>query len=95
MYMPPRPLRKALPELTSLVPDMVKSSGEVDVEVKVDTSGRVMAARIVKNEASANAVLCDAVLAAARRWVFQPAKLHGTLIDADCVIAFQFSPSGR
>lgn len=92
-YEPPRPVRRILPGVARLVPEMVKSPGDVEVEVKIDAKGRVTSARIVKNNAKADAVLCNAVLVAARQWLFQPAKLHGIFVEADCVIAFQFRPS--
>jgi TonB family protein len=69
----------------------VRDGMRVDVQVRIDETGRVMAAQ-VKNGTRDNRVLRDATLAAAKQWVFEPAKSEGKNIPSDHTIEFRLHP---
>jgi TonB family protein len=67
--------------------------GNVSVQVTVDKTGKVADARIEKCDAPAS--LCQAAVAAARRWTFHPATRYGSAVQATVVIPFRFTTSAR
>lgn len=89
-YVPPQPLRRVLPGVTRMAPEIAESTAAIEVQVKVDSRGHVTAARVVRIAGNASSVLREAVLEAAKQWIFVPAKLRGIAVEADCNIVFQF-----
>jgi TonB family protein len=65
--------------------------GTVQVKVSVDETGKVADARVERCEVPA--VLCEAAVAAARKWTFQPAMRYGSAVPATVVIPFRFMTS--
>jgi protein TonB len=65
----------------------VKAAGLVSVEVTIDESGRVIAARAV----SGHALLRDAAVAAARRARFSPTLVSGLAVQVAGVINYNFT----
>lgn len=89
-YTPPRPLRQVMP-VSNLAGFGLKSqTGRVEVQVTVDESGHVKNLRLVSNREEANSLIANAVIAAARQWIFQPATLHGKAIATEERIVFDF-----
>ena len=64
----------------------VRVSGDVEVEVVVDESGRVVSARAV----SGHPLLRSAAISAAREWVFSPTTLGGVPVKVVGTITFKF-----
>jgi TonB family protein len=67
-----------------------KVTGTVVVEVTVDQTGNVIAARAI----SGHALLRDAAVEAARKWKFKPAKLSGAPVQMIGPIIFKFALDG-
>jgi TonB family protein len=67
---------------------MAGATGTVDVEVVIDVTGRVVAARVVRS--TAIPALERAALTAARQWLFTPARQREHPVRARIVIPFEF-----
>ncbi len=89
-YVPPRPLKEVLPNVQILPPGIMASVSEVEVNVEVDKKGHVLRARIVPAHGKIAPAIEGAALDAAKRWTFEPAKLHGKIIPSAHTIVFQF-----
>lgn len=84
----PVPLKKVPAEY----PDRAQElglEGEVMVHVTIDESGQVVEARI--ESSTADRMLNDSALAAARAWEFRPATRYGSPVRSSIVIPFRFS----
>jgi TonB family protein len=66
----------------------INASGEVQVEVMIDETGRVMTAKAV----SGHPVLRSAAEDAARKWVFRPTILDGKPVKQPGILKFVFTP---
>ena len=92
-FVRPRVLLQVMPSTRNLTPGVVSERTRVEVEVRIDTKGRVESARLltpnVKNQ------LGSAALAAAKQWTFQPATLRGLNVESTHTIVFDFSPEGQ
>jgi len=82
-----------MPNVRSLSSNSVAGVTRVEVEVRVDTNGRVKAARLQSPDVKAQ--LGSAALSAARQWTFQPATLRGQRVESDHSIVFEFKPPGQ
>jgi TonB family protein len=69
----------------------VRDGMRVDVQVRIDETGRVIEAQ-VKNGTRDNGLLRNATVAAAKQWVFEPAKSDGKSIPSDHTIEFRLHP---
>jgi TonB family protein len=65
----------------------------VEVEVRIDVSGRVSAAHL--ETPNVKPQLASAAMAAARQWTFQPATLRGQRVETSHTIIFEFRPDGQ
>jgi TonB family protein len=65
---------------------------DVEVEVRIDDGGRVAEAHVLKNGSNENKLLTNAALAAAKEWIFEPAKVNGKNVPSDHAIEFHFRP---
>lgn len=90
-YVPPRALKQVQPNLRFLWPLVYKPS-EIEVDLKIDASGHVTAVDVPKNATKPNQMLVTAAIAAAKAWVFEPARLHGIRVAASDTIVFRFEP---
>ncbi len=90
IYLPPKPLKKVMPDVKRVGGTLASRTGEIEVQVTVDESGHVRNARPVRNGTKASPLLASAATAAARQWIFQPATLHGKPVAADHLIVFDF-----
>jgi TonB family protein len=68
-----------------------KVTGTVVVEVTVDQTGNVIAARAI----SGHALLRDAAVEAARKWKFKPAKLSGAPVQSYVGLGIAYSMLGK
>lgn len=82
---------EALVKANPLYPSIAKqinASGEVQVEVTIDETGKVIAARAI----SGHPVLRSSAEDAARKWVFKPTLLDGKPVKQPGVLKFVFTP---
>lgn len=91
-YVPPRPLRQVLPNISLLAPGVAAQAGQMEVLVRVDDTGRVTDAQVVSTGTKPNQLLMQSALTAARQWKFQPATMRGRAVSSQHSIVFQFSP---
>jgi TonB family protein len=63
---------------------------EIDVEVAIDTAGRVTAAKATGSVPSRNSLLTAQAIAAAKQWRFKPAERKGVAVPSTYLIKFKF-----
>jgi TonB family protein len=80
-----------MPSATNVGPLAVSAPTDVEVEVRIDDEGRVTEARVLNNRSN-NGLLASAALAAAKEWIFEPAKMQGKSVPGDHTIDFHFHP---
>jgi TonB family protein len=90
-YVPARALKQVLPDKKFFASWNVRDAMRVDVQVRIDQTGRVVEAQ-VKNGTRENGLLRNATVAAAKQWVFEPAKSDGKNIPSDHTIEFRLHP---
>ncbi|MDQ6675896.1 MAG: energy transducer TonB [Acidobacteriota bacterium] len=91
VFKPPTPVRKVIPAADGLG-WKVNYPVDVSIQVTVDASGRVVAARQAPNETPGAASLVSAGLRAAREWSFEPGTRDGKPISSEHIIVFHFRP---
>jgi TonB family protein len=91
-YAPARPLKQVMPNTRTLASALLHTSTDIEVEVRIDDEGRVAEAHVLNDASNENKVLTNAALAAAREWIFEPAKVNGKNVPSDHAIAFHFRP---
>jgi protein TonB len=92
-FVPPKVLLQVMPNIRSIPSNLVSDVTRVEVEVKIDTNGRVSAAHV--ETPNVKSQLVSAALAAARQWTFQPATLRGQRVETTHTISFEFRPGGQ
>jgi TonB family protein len=92
-FVPPKVLLQVMPNIRSIPSNLVSDVTRVEVEVKIDTNGRVSAAHV--ETANVKSQLVSSALAAARQWTFQPATLRGQRVESTHTISFEFRPGGQ
>jgi len=92
-FIPPKVLLEVMPNIRSLSSNLVTEVTRVEVEVRIDTNGRVNAAHV--GTPNVKSQLASAALAAARQWTFQPATMRGQRVESTHTIAFEFRPGGH
>jgi len=92
-FVPPKVLLQVMPNIRSIPSNLVSDVTRVEVEVKIDTNGRVSAAHV--ETPNVKSQLASAALAAARQWTFQPATLRGQRVETTHTISFEFRPGGQ
>ena len=95
LYVPPRPVRQMLPNTKFISPDAIAATPEIDVAVKIDKRGRVTQARIVNRGKKVKRALAGAAIAAAKQWLFDPARFQGDTVESEHTIVFQFQPPAQ
>jgi TonB family protein len=88
-YIPPQAMKHATPHASEAALAVLKSPVAIQVEVKIDKSGRVTKARAL-NAAKVDGAIVEAAVSAAREWVFKPATLRGHAVDSQHTMVFQF-----
>jgi TonB family protein len=94
-YVPARPLKQVMPRASDFGSSALPTAIDVDVEVRIDDQGRVIEAQVVNNRSKENGLLASAALAAAKEWIFEPAKVNGKNVPSEHAIAFHFRPQLR
>lgn len=89
---PPVPTRQVTPRFPSDIKQYLISNTPVKVLVHIDAQGEVIRAEPISKQ-SANVVLIQAALDAARGWAFQPATVGTTPVASEMVLEFNFSPT--
>lgn len=80
----------AITRVTPIYPSIAKqinASGEVQVEIEIDESGRVVGAKAVNGHPTLRGAAEDA----ARKWVFKPTLLGGAPVRSKGVLTFIFT----
>lgn len=95
VFVPPKPMKKVLPDLRSAGIGTITSSSQVEIAVRVNKKGHVTEAFLVGNDGKVPQYLTRAALSAAKQWTFQPATLRGKTVPSDHTIVFEFRPSSR
>lgn len=90
IYVPPRPIRRVMPDMTLAGRTLATQVTQVHVRVSIDANGRVKEAVPEPNGKDANGLVASAAVTAARQWVFQPAMLRGRPVPAEHLIVFDF-----
>jgi hypothetical protein len=86
----PQPVRKVLPNLRNVSQQLLYDTAELEVQVWIDTAGRVTDAHPVSNGKKVNQALIGEAIKAAMQWTFIPATNSGRPVPATHVITFRF-----
>jgi hypothetical protein len=89
-YTPPKPVRQVLPDISLLPPSVIASTGQIDIIVTVDKTGRVTQAKVQPHGRRPPAAMASAALTASRDWLFEPARVDGKPVASEHTIVFQF-----
>jgi TonB family protein len=81
------------PKIPGNLKSRITSDNTVDVRVRIDKSGRVIAATPVSASGPVATSLVRYALATARRWRFRPARQNGKPVSSNTVLEFHFRPS--
>jgi hypothetical protein len=81
-----------MPDTRLLGPSTIYKLTQISVQVTVDQSGRVTAAHAIENGEKNNSLLTNITIAAAKRWLFEPAILNGKTVPETHTIVFEFRP---
>jgi len=96
IYVPPRPIKQVMPNTKFFGSSLVDAPTQIDIEVKIDQHGKVVEATALRIPANVHgSPLVARAIAAAKQWIFEPARMHGQNIPADHIIRFQFRSQGR
>lgn len=96
-YRPPAPTYAAKPNLPTALAQLVAGTVEIDVQVKISARGEVTAAMPVSQTGSLRgssqemALVAHAVLEAARKWTFVPARIGAQAVPSEVVVSFRLS----
>ncbi|HEY8459517.1 MAG TPA: energy transducer TonB [Blastocatellia bacterium] len=85
-----RAINRVIPDYPPTARKM-NATGTVEVEIIISETGLVLEARAV----SGHLALRNAAVEAARKWIFEPATLHGKPVKVKSVLSFVFSPSAK
>lgn len=89
---PPKPIKTSAPKYPELA-RAAGAEGTVLVEITVDEKGRVIGARVLQSNTIKS--LENAAVAAAKEWLFTPAKQRDKPVKAKIAIPFDFSLSSN
>ena len=84
-------MQQFLPEASQKSRDTIHGKVRVSVRVHVDESGRVTAAAF--DAPGPSQYFADRALAAAKLWLFVPAKMDGHNVTSEWVLRFEIDPS--
>ena len=82
---PPRKLRDT-PPIYPVLAVQSRLEGQVTIECRIDTSGRVVDATVLQG----HPLLSPAALAAVRQWVYQPTLLNGVPVSVIMTVTVHF-----
>jgi hypothetical protein len=91
VYIPPRPLKQVMPNTRVYGSPVIPAAMQIEVQIKINENGRVVDAFVPKTRPSASrSPLAFPAVAAAKQWIFEPARMHGKSVPSDFVIRFYF-----
>lgn len=91
-FVPAEAIRKVVPDLPGI---SIATPMQIQVNVKVDATGRVTEAQLVSDRGNRTPRLTFAALGAAKQWIFKPATLRGQNVASDHLIVFRFGPTAH
>lgn len=94
-YIAPQPVAQVQPVVPTALRSMLFRPTQVQIKVKVDENGAVVAAEPGKSKDALGNVLSGLAVDAARRWRFKPALRNSRPVAGDAVISFNFVPPKR
>lgn len=94
-YVQPRALKQVMPNTTLFGVSAVRGSKDVAVSVQIDRQGHVTGVRALDGPQKNRSLMTSAAISAAKKWVFEPAKLHGVSVASEHTIIFRFEGSVR
>jgi len=88
-YVPPRPIKWVKPDVTGLLAIKRFGSADINVKVRIDATGRVVAAHALLDGATHDERLMNAAEAAVRQWVFEPARARGVNVPSEDIVVIR------
>ena len=95
VVVPPRPIKQVMPNTRLFGLSNYHEPSRVEVQVKIDETGRVRDAVLLNDGSRVSQLLLGQVLAAAKQWAFEPAKVNGRTVPSSHTIVFNFGPHGQ
>ena len=84
-------VKQFLPDASQKARDTIRGKVRISVNVQVDESGRVTAAAF--DAPGPSQYFADRALAAAKLWLFAPAKMDGHNVPSEWVLRFEIDPA--
>jgi outer membrane biosynthesis protein TonB len=84
-------VKQFLPDASQKARDTIRGKVRINVKVHVDESGRVTAAAF--DAPGPSQYFADRALAAAKLWLFAPAKMDGHNVPSEWVLRFEIDPA--
>lgn len=95
-YVAPRPLKQVMPNAKVYGFSVIRSPVEIEVQVNISQNGTVIDAFVpTSRNSGSRSPLAFPAIAAAKQWIFEPARMHGKNIPSDFSIRFAFQPNVR
>jgi TonB family protein len=91
-YLAPVPIRKSIPSVPVNLRSLVQNNTSVDVKVRIDEEGRVIASTPVNSVSSLQRLLGPTAAQAAILWRFAPARRNGAPVESESILKFDFQP---
>jgi len=92
-YVPPRPIRRPQPVLSTVAANLVAAQVDVDVKVWIDETGRVVRTEALPARRPVSSSLVAAARSAAMQWRFEPARQGNRAVPSDLILRFQYEPA--
>jgi TonB family protein len=89
-YLPPRPIHRVTPEIEQEALSGGTNSPIVELQIRIDESGRVTQVQELQSAAGANRLLVARAVSATRQWRFEPAKSSGQNVSSDYNVVYRF-----
>jgi TonB family protein len=89
-YLAPVPILKSIPSVPVNLRSLVQNNTSVDVKVRIDEEGRVIASTPVNSVSSLQRLLGPTAAQAAILWRFTPARRNGAPVESESILKFDF-----
>jgi hypothetical protein len=89
------PIRARRPEIPSQFTSLIQSDNVVEVQVRIDASGKVTAAKPANLKGPVADLLSKSAVKAALGWQFRPATQNGAAVPSEKLLEFLFRSSSR
>lgn len=84
------PVRERRPEIPAQIRSMIHSDNVVEVQVRINASGKVTEAKLASMKGPVADLLSQAAVSAALGWQFRPATQNGAPVPSEKVLEFLF-----